>query len=225
MNRYRGVYRSNYRGNSRGRNLARTFIKQIIACIIIVLIAIVIKKMDIAIVNKTVDTMKAALSKDITSSELVATVKNAAVKIKEVPAYIAESFHAGEEKLAFAPPTDEAAVVSTFGEKSTYFGNEKSGFSRGMTFASDKEMQVHSIGGGTVVDVSTSSLYGKYIKVEHDNGITSIYGGCTNIYVKPLDKVKKGAIIASVEPSDDSKLTFELWVDGTVVNPNEYIKF
>lgn len=214
-----------YRARYKKRNLGSSLIKQVIACIIIVLFAILIKKMDVAIVNKGVDTLKAELKKDYNSSEIVASSKAAARKIKDIPAFVQSSFQAGEKKLAFSPPTDEAAVISTFGEKKAYFENETVGFSRGMTFASSKELQVHSVSGGTVTDVSESSLYGQFIKVEHENGISSLYGGCTNIYVKPLDKVKKGQIIAAIAPSDNSQLKFELWDDETVVNPADYINF
>ncbi|WP_027398609.1 M23 family metallopeptidase [Anaerovorax odorimutans] len=214
-----------YRGNSRRKNLGSTVIKQVIACIIIVLLAILIKKMDIAIVNNTVETFKAELKKDYNTSEIVATTKGLADKVKGLPVSITAAFNKGEEKLAFSPPTDGAQVISTFGEKSTYFGGENSGFSRGMTFASDEDLQIFSVSGGTVEEVSESSDYGKYIKIKHENGISSIYGGCTQIYVKPLDKVKKGQLIAYISKSDNGQLKFELWDNGNVVNPNNYIEF
>lgn len=217
-----------YRGRGytkRKRHWGATVVKQIMVCIVIVLLVIVIKKMDIAIVNESMETFKAVLSNDYTASELVASAKETVAKIKEVPGSITASFKTSGKRLAFSPPTDEAAVVSTYGEKSNYFGKEESGFERGMKFSSETELQVYAVGGGTVAEISQSSQYGQYIKMTHGNNINSIYGGCTKIYVKPLEKVKKGQLIASISPENNGYLSFELWVDGEIVNPANYIEF
>ena len=156
------------------------------------LLIIVIKKMDIAIVNQSLDNIQAKLDRDYTVSEVFHGTKNFAAKAKNVPESIAAAFQRGETRLAFSPPADEAAVISTFGEKTGYFENEENGFERGIKFQSDKELQVYSVGGGIVSEIGESSHYGKYIKVVHGDDIVSIYGGCTQIYVESLEKVKKG---------------------------------
>jgi murein DD-endopeptidase MepM/ murein hydrolase activator NlpD len=217
-----------YRGRryTRKRNgYGSTLFKQILVCIIIVLLVIVIKKMDIAIVHKTVETFQAKLDHDYTASEMVQSAKDLVAKAKEVPQSVASAFQRSESKLAFSPPADEQAIISTFGEKSSYLGTEQSGFERGMKFQSDKELQVYSVGGGIVSEIGESSQYGKYIKVVHGNDIVSIYGGCTKVYVKSLEKVKKGQLIASVSPENNGYLSFELWVNDEIVNPASYIKF
>ena len=217
-----------YRGRgyiNRKRHWGATVVKQIIVCIVIVLLVIVIKKMDIAIVNESLETFKAMINEDYTASEIAATVKETVAKIKDVPESITTSFKASGKKLAFSPPADVASVVSTYGEKSNYLGKEESGFDRGMKFSSEKELQVFAVGGGTVAEINQSSQYGNYIQITHGNNINSIYGGCTQIYVKPLEKVKKGQLIASISPENDGYLSFELWVDGKIVNPASYIEF
>jgi murein DD-endopeptidase MepM/ murein hydrolase activator NlpD len=217
-----------YRGRKYGvrkKNWGATLIKQIMVCIVIVLLIIVIKKMDIAIVNEGLETFQATLSRDYTAGEIAEGAKETMAKITEIPGSISAAFRESEKKLAFSPPTDEAAVVSTFGEKSTYFGKEETGFERGMKFSSDEEMQVFSIGGGTVAEINESSQYGSYVKIIHGNDIESIYGGCSEIYVKPLEKVKKGQLIASISPENDGYLSFELWVDGEIADPASYIEF
>lgn len=217
-----------YRGRrytKRKNSYGSTLLKQILVCIIIVLLVIVIKKMDIAIVNKTVETFQAKLDRDYTASEMVQSAKNLVAKAKEVPQSVAAAFQRSESKLAFSPPADEQAIISTFGEKTSYLGTEQSGFERGMKFQSEKELQVYSVGGGIVSEIGESSQYGKYIKIVHGNDIVSIYGGCTKIYVKSLEKVKKGQLIASVSPENNGHLSFELWVNDEIVNPASYIKF
>lgn len=217
-----------YRGRGyrkRTGHWGATVVKQIMVCIVIVLLVIVIKKMDIAIVNESMETFKAVLSNDYTASEIAVSAKETIAKIKEVPKSITASFKASENKMAFSPPTDEVAVVSTFGEKSNYYGKEETGFERGMKFSSEEVLQVFAVSGGTVAEINQSSHYGQYIKIIHGNNINSIYGGCTEIYIKPLEKVKKGQLIASISPENNGYLSFELWVDNEIVNPANYIEF
>jgi murein DD-endopeptidase MepM/ murein hydrolase activator NlpD len=94
-----------------------------------------------------------------------------------------------------------------------------------MKFQSDEELQVFSIGGGIVSEIGVSDQYGKYIKIVHGDDIVSIYGGCSQIYVQSLEKVKKGQLIASVSPENNGYLSFELWVDDEIANPADYIEF
>lgn len=217
-----------YRGRGyikRKKHWGATVVKQIMVCIVIVLLVIVIKKMDIAIVNKSIETFHALISEDYTASEVAETAKETFTKIKEVPKSITASLKESERKLSFCPPTDEAAVISTFGEKFSYFGEEKTGFERGMKFSSEKELQVYAIGGGTVAEINNSSQYGQYIIINHGNNVNSIYGGCSKVYIESLEKVKKGQLIASISPENNGYLSFELWVDGEIANPASYIEF
>lgn len=220
------MYRKRYK---RKKNYGATLLKQMMICIIIVLLVIVIKKMDIAIVNQSIETLQSKLDKDYTLSKIAMIAKDNAKdtfgKVKDVPDSIREAFLNSDRKLAFSPPTDEAAIISTYGEQLNYFGKEETGFERGMKFSSEKEIQVYAAGGGTVAEIGKSSQYGNYIRIAHGNKIETIYGGCTKIYVKSLEKVKKGQIIASVSPENNGYLSFEMWVDGEIVNPASYVQF
>lgn len=219
------MYRGRRYTNKR-KNYGATLIKQIIVCIIIVILVIVIKKMDIAIVNQGIDNVQAMLNKDHTVAEIFQSGKDFAAKVKNVPESVAAAFQRSGSKLAFSPPADEAAVISTFGQKTSYnAGEAQNGFERGMTFQSDQELQVFSVGGGIVSEIGQSSQYGNYIKIVHGDNIVSIYGGCTQIYVKSLEKVRKGQLIASVAPQNSGHLSFELWVKDEIVNPADYIEF
>ncbi|MEL7654494.1 MAG: M23 family metallopeptidase [Bacillota bacterium] len=217
-----------YRGRryiKRRNNYGSTLLKQILVCIVIVLLVIVIKKMDIAIVNETIETFQAKLDRDYQTSEIVESAKNLVGKAKEIPESVAAAFQRSESKLAFSPPADEAAIISTFGEKTSYYGSEENGFERGIKFQSDKELQVYAVGGGIVSEVGVSNQYGNYIRIVHGDEIVSIYGGCTQIYVKSLEKVKKGQLIASISPENNGFLNFELWSNDEIVNPASYIEF
>lgn len=207
------------------RNYGTTILKQLLVCIVIVLLVIVIKKMDIAIVNQGIEQIQARLDRDYKVAEIFQSAKQLAVKVTEVPESIASAFQRSGTKLAFSPPADENAIISTFGEKTGFFENEQNGFERGLKFQSDKELQVYSVGGGIVSEIGESSSYGKYIKIVHGDDIVSIYGGCSQIYVESLEKVKKGQLIASISPENNGHLSFELWAKDEIVNPADYIEF
>ncbi len=215
-----------YRGRrhfKKKRDYGATLLKQLLVCIVIVLLVIVIKKMDIAIVNQGLESIEARLDRDYKVAEIFQSAKELAGKAKEVPQSIAAAFQRSETKLAFSPPADQEAVVATFGK--TISESDQLGFERGMKFQSDQELQVYSVGGGIVSEIGESSQYGKYIKVVHGDDIVSIYGGCTHIYVESMEKVKKGQLIASVSPENNGLLSFELWVEDEIVNPADYIDF
>ncbi len=219
------MHRGRRRYTKKRKNYGATLLKQLLVCIIIVLLVIVIKKMDIAIVNEGMDNIQAKLDRNYTAGEMFNSAKNLVAKAKEIPNSIGEAFQKSGSKLAFSPPADEAAIISTFGEKSSYFESEKNGFERGMKFQSAEELQVFSIGGGIVSEIGESSEYGKYVKIVHGDDVVSIYGGCTQIYVESLEKVKKGQLIGSISPENNSYLSFELWMNDEIVNPASYIEF
>ncbi len=93
-----------YRGRryiKKRKNYGATLLKQILVCIIIVLLVIVIKKMDIAIVNQGLENIQARLDRDYTVTQVFQGTKNFASKVKEVPESIAAAFQRGETRLAF----------------------------------------------------------------------------------------------------------------------------
>lgn len=214
------MYRSRRYANRR-KNYGATFLKQLLVCIIIVLLVILIKKMDVAIVNQAIDNAKAALDRDYKVAEILQSGKDLVAKAKQVPESVAAAFQRSGSRLAFSPPADEEAIIATFGEQT----GEAGGFEKGLQFRSDRELQVFSVGGGIVSEIGESEQYGKYIKVVHGDDIVSVYGGCTKIYVKSLEKVKKGQLIASVSPENNGHLSFELWVRDEIANPADYIEF
>ncbi|HWQ78994.1 MAG TPA: M23 family metallopeptidase [Anaerovoracaceae bacterium] len=207
------------------RGYGETMIKQLLVCIIVVLVVLIIKMMDIAIVNDGLEAVQARLDQDYKVAEIFDSAVSLAGKVKEVPESVAAAFQRSGSRLAFSPPTDSEAIIATFGEKTGSLENDQYGFERGMKFQSDTELQVFSVGGGIVSEIGVSDQYGKYVKVVHGDNIVSIYGGCSQIYVQSLEKVKKGQLIASVSPENNGYLSFELWVDDEVVNPADYIEF
>lgn len=99
--------------------------------------------------------------------------------------------------------------------------------SSGVSYGKEEQFDVVSILDGTVTEVTEDTTLGNSITIEHDNGIISIYQSITNISVAKGDQVKQGDIIANSSTSNISSdlgnhLYFELIVNGTTVNPENY---
>lgn len=82
---------------------------------------------------------------------------------------------------------------------------------------------------GTVIYASWTLDYGYIIGIQHESNYLSSYRHNATLLKKEGDFVKAGEAIAilgaSGELTDSPVLHFELWHDGTAMNPREYINF
>lgn len=107
-----------------------------------------------------------------------------------------------------------------------YYGNtymQNSGIDYGM----DSEFEVVSILDGTVMEVTQDDIMGKTVKIKHNNDLISVYQSMGRVDVKVNDSVVQGMIIgfsgeANVSPELGNHLHFELYHQGSVVNPDNY---
>ncbi|MDC0008104.1 M23 family metallopeptidase [bacterium] len=92
-----------------------------------------------------------------------------------------------------------------------------------------RETPIKSIANGTVIFAEWTADTGHVIIVEHKGGILSVYKHNGSLNKTQGDIVKSGEVIASVgntgEFTTGPHLHFELWDNGTAVNPVDYIDF
>jgi len=72
------------------------------------------------------------------------------------------------------------------------------------------------------------SGYGLMITIDHGNGYSTMYSHCEELYVNEGDIVYQGDTIAAVGStgmSTGDHLHFEIWENGTAVNPCEYMNY
>ncbi len=80
---------------------------------------------------------------------------------------------------------------------------------------------------GTVIAAAYSSSMGNYIMIDHGDGLTTIYMHASALYVKSGQSVSKGEKIAAVGTTGNSTgnhLHFGVRLNGTYVNPWNYLK-
>ena len=91
---------------------------------------------------------------------------------------------------------------------------------------------IKAIADGTITDIYQDDAYGTTIEITHANGLISKYANLeSNKLVEKGDTVTKGQHIANIgqsglyESMEKCHLHFELYQDGQLVNPAEYIDF
>jgi len=84
--------------------------------------------------------------------------------------------------------------------------------------------------GGKVTFAGTGTgsywSYGKYVVIDHENGLQSIYGHCSSLCVKAGERVYQGQVIAKVGStgrSTGNHCHFQIKENGTTVNPYNYL--
>lgn len=99
----------------------------------------------------------------------------------------------------------------------------------GIDIVSKKDEPIKSVLDGTVIFSNWTVETGYVIGVQHTQGIVSIYKHNSALLKKAGDIVKAGEAIAIIgetgELSTGPHLHFELWNQGTPVNPQDYISF
>ncbi len=118
------------------------------------------------------------------------------------------------------------AVTSPFGERVDPIKNVEASH-RGVDIAANKGVSIKAALDGTVIVAGVDDVYGNYIKIDHSNGVVTLYAHCSKLLVKKGQKVKKGAVIAYVGDTGNAigpHLHFEVVKDDRPLNPLEFIK-
>lgn len=79
---------------------------------------------------------------------------------------------------------------------------------------------------GTVIEVGSTAARGNYIKVQHDDGLVTLYQHCNSIIAQQGDKVAQDQTIATVGSTGKvtgPHLHLEVWKNGKDVDPMQYL--
>ena len=102
----------------------------------------------------------------------------------------------------------------------------KQAFHTGVDLIAPTGTTVMAAAGGVVSQVATSSDYGNFIDVDHDNGLTTRYGHLSKQLVRVGDVVMKGqtiALVGSTGRATGPHLHFEVREKGIPLNPNKFL--
>lgn len=100
---------------------------------------------------------------------------------------------------------------------------------KAVDFVPTDNTDVFAVSNGTVSKVYTNHLEGTVVEISHGNGVVSVYKSLEKADVKVGDKVSAGQVIGSAGETMSQELKtgvhlhFEMLINGTKVNPNEYL--
>ena len=123
------------------------------------------------------------------------------------------------ENLLFYPPA-KGAITETFSPSDSHFG---------VHIATESGAAVTSTLDGTVLAVYWTLDEGYTIMIQHSDNLISVYKQVARSLTKTGDRVASGEAIAFMAASTDVnkevELHFELWHNGSPINPSIYITF
>jgi len=130
-----------------------------------------------------------------------------------------KSFSSGIGSIAFFTPL-KGTITNKFNTAQKHFAIDiVSGPNEGIKAAMD----------GTVIIANFTSETGYVIGIQHSNNIVTFYKHNSGLLKQIGDFVKAGQVIAIIgntgENSTGPHLHFELWYNGSPVNPLDYINF
>lgn len=123
-------------------------------------------------------------------------------------------------------PVRSGYASSRFGTRSDPFSGFNA-FHKGVDFAGPRGSDVLSVADGVVQFAGRINGYGNAVEIDHGNGYVTRYAHNQKNLVTVGDRVKSGQTIAemgSTGRSTGSHVHFEVWLDGRVVNPNQYLR-
>lgn len=123
-------------------------------------------------------------------------------------------------------PVVNGFISSLFGRRPDPFSGRMA-FHEGMDFAGKEGSSVIAVGAGVVSYSSARAGYGVLVEVNHGNGYITRYGHNKAVLVKVGDTVRKGqrlALVGSSGRSTGPHVHFEVLLNGSPVNPAQYIE-
>jgi len=141
----------------------------------------------------------------------------------------------GTTPIVFAMPVTGTFNVTKYYSDSTLQWNETAkqwqGF-KAVNIQAELGSAVVATYAGTITNITSDSMYGTVVKIQHKDGLMTVYSGLDpDVYVKQGDYVEKGQAIGKfgdtlkLESKDGPTLRIEVYKDGVKVDPANYIIF
>lgn len=99
-------------------------------------------------------------------------------------------------------------------------------FHYGVDLAAASGTSIYAAKSGTVVQSTMASVNGNYVTIQHSDGTSTLYAHMSSRAVSVGDYVSQGSVIGYVGTtglSTGPHLHFEIYVNGSTVNPMEYV--
>ena len=119
----------------------------------------------------------------------------------------------------------KGVLTSAFGVRTDPInGQQKQHY--GIDLAAEEGTPIYAVAAGVVQETGENS-YGKYIVLDHGDGLQSLYAHCCRLDVAEGDVIQSGTQIAGVGRTGratGNHLHFELWRAGKILDPTPYLE-
>jgi murein DD-endopeptidase MepM/ murein hydrolase activator NlpD len=105
--------------------------------------------------------------------------------------------------------------------------DEGGGVHPGLDIATPTGSYIRAAGAGRVSEVGEDPTYGKYVRIDHDNGYETLYAHASDTSVDLGEDVRKNEVIAlsgSTGESTAPHLHFEILLEGVTIDPLELVQ-
>lgn len=121
------------------------------------------------------------------------------------------------------PPAYIKPIAGTF---SSGYGSRDGSFHKGADWLAPQGTAVNAAAEGTVTRAGWYAAYGYCVDISHSDGSMTRYAHLSSVSVSAGQTVSQGQLIAYSGNTGDSTaphLHFELWINGSTVNPLNYV--
>lgn len=180
------------------------------------------------------DIEQGAATSDSVSAEAV-PLSESEIRLRREMALsrVGDASQAGGVAGVPSPGSNDVPLAQVFlvapvnGEISAGFNSSESHF--GVDILAPQKTPIKAARDGVVFISEFTSSNGNVIGVQHDNNLMTFYKHNSQLLKKVGDRVKAGEVLAIIgntgRLSSGPHLHFELWHEGEVVDPTEYLRF
>lgn len=196
-----------------------------------------------------VDSLQELTAQNQMYLEMLHKVVCGEIETKDSNAVLSDLVNVELEKVKMNPSERENAFCSTYEIEQKYSTDFKvSSFSQrlvmqrpslgvvtkpydssieryGVSLAVEPLASIYSILDGHVIFTGYSAHNRYCIQIQHDENLVSTYKFTQPFFKNIGDVVHAGEILATLRDNETQEMTFELWLSGKPLNPQEYISF
>lgn len=124
----------------------------------------------------------------------------------------------------FRVPIDYGRVTSLFAKRTDPF-SKRNRMHKGIDIIARKYENIHAAKDGKVTFAGWKRGFGNTVMIDHGNGIKTLYGHLSELYVKSGMDIRMGDILGgagSTGRSTSTHLHFAVYKDGVAVDPMKY---
>lgn len=156
----------------------------------------------------------------------------AAITLTSILAGNTENTNVNNGVIEFTSPVLNGAVLKGYNSEELQYNESLNQWEihLAVDFSAPGGTNVLACYDGTIEKVYSNSLQGTIIEIKHTDSLSTVYSGLDDdVFVSVGDEVKKGDVIGTSsssgtrESEDGGQVHFEVWKDGSLVDPSGYL--